>query len=244
MNAAYDVAIIGAGIVGAACAYECARRGLRVVIVDRDTAGAGTTAAGMGHIVAMDDSEAQFALTRYSQRLWQELRPELPDDVEYEQCGTVWVAADDEEMQEVERKRDYYGERGVTADVLDEKRLRTLEPNLRSGMKGGLLVPEDGVLYPPCAARFLRSAHRSAEPGFCLGFGRSYRRRPRHTRGWLGDTGRVRSERGGSVGARPYSRTCDQEAEGTPGDHRTLPGICAPSVGGTRILEKRAFGEQ
>ena len=117
--------------------------------------GAGTTAAGMGHIVAMDDSEAQFALTRYSQRLWQELRPELPDDVEYEQCGTVWVAADDEEMQEVERKRDYYGERGVAADVLDEKRLRTLEPNLRSGMKGGLLVPEDGVLYPPCAARFL-----------------------------------------------------------------------------------------
>ncbi len=155
MNPAYDVAIVGAGIVGAACACECARRGLRVVIVDRDTTGAGATAAGMGHIVAMDDSEAQFALTRYSQRLWQELRPELPDDVEYEQCGTVWVAADDEEMQEVERKRGYYGERGVAADVLDEKRLRTLEPNLRSGMMGGLLVPEDGVLYPPCAARFL-----------------------------------------------------------------------------------------
>ncbi len=155
MNPANDVAIVGAGIVGAACACECARRGLRVVIVDRDTTGAGATAAGMGHIVAMDDSEAQFALTRYSQRLWQELRPELPDDVEYEQCGTVWVAADDEEMQEVERKRGYYGERGVAADVLDEKRLRTLEPNLRSGMKGGLLVPEDGVLYPPCAARFL-----------------------------------------------------------------------------------------
>jgi D-hydroxyproline dehydrogenase subunit beta len=73
--AIYDVAIVGAGIVGAACAYECARRGLRVVMVDRDTTGAGTTAAGMGHIVAMDDSAAQFALTRYSQRLWQELRP-------------------------------------------------------------------------------------------------------------------------------------------------------------------------
>ena len=154
MNATYDVAIVGAGIVGAACAYECARRGLKVIIVDRDNTGSGTTAAGMGHIVAMDDSEAQFALTRYSQRLWQELRSELRDDVEYEQCGTVWVAADDEEMQEVERKCNYYSERGVTAHVLDEKQLRTLEPNLRSGMKGGLLVPEDGVLYPPCAARF------------------------------------------------------------------------------------------
>lgn len=167
--AVYDVAVVGAGIVGAACACECARRGLKVVMVDRDTTGAGTTAAGMGHIVAMDDSEAQFALTRYSQRLWQELRPELPDDVEYEQCGTVWVAADDEEMQEVERKRDYYGQRGVTAEVLDEKLLRTLEPNLRSGMKGGLLVPEDGVLYPPCAARFF--TERAQEHGATLRFG-------------------------------------------------------------------------
>ena len=93
----------------------------------------------------------------------------MPDDVEYEQCGTTWVAADDDEMQEVERKRDYYGERGVAADVLDEKRLRTLEPNLRSGMKGGLLVPEDGVLYPPCAARFL--TERAQERGTKLRFG-------------------------------------------------------------------------
>ena len=46
--AVHDVAIVGAGIVGAACAYECARRGLRVVMVERDTTGAGTTAAGMG----------------------------------------------------------------------------------------------------------------------------------------------------------------------------------------------------
>src|SRR5215472_18112969 len=106
--AAYDVIIVGAGIVGAACADECARQGMRVRVVDQEMVGGGATAAGMGHIVVMDDSEAQFALTRYSQRLWQELRSELPDDVEYEQCGTIWVAADDEEMQEVERKCSHY----------------------------------------------------------------------------------------------------------------------------------------
>jgi len=154
-EAAYDVVIVGAGIVGAACADEFARRGMRVAIVDRDVIGSGATAAGMGHIVVMDDSDAQFALTRYSQRLWQELRPELPNDVEYEQCGTIWVAADDEEMAEVTRKREYYGKRGVPIEVLDAQQLRNLEPNLRDGMAGGLLVSEDGVLYPPCAARFL-----------------------------------------------------------------------------------------
>jgi glycine/D-amino acid oxidase-like deaminating enzyme len=163
-KAAYDVLIVGTGIVGAACANEFSRRGLSLSIVGQDLVGDGATAAGMGHIVVMDDSDAQFALTRYSQQLWQELRPELPDDVEYEQCGTIWVAADDEEMIEVLRKRDYYSDHGVPTEVLDPKALQSLEPNLRAGMAGGLLVPEDGVLYPPCAARFLieRAQNRGA----------------------------------------------------------------------------------
>jgi glycine/D-amino acid oxidase-like deaminating enzyme len=170
-SVAYDVVIVGAGIVGAACAGEFARRGLRVAVVDRDFVGSGATAAGMGHIVVMDDSGAQFALTRYSQRLWQELRPELPDDVEYKECGTIWVAADEEELIEVGRKRDYYGKLGVPAEVLDPRKLKHLEPNLREGMAGGLLVPEDGVLYPPCAAGFLM--RRAQERGVDLRLGAS-----------------------------------------------------------------------
>jgi glycine/D-amino acid oxidase-like deaminating enzyme len=156
----HDAIIIGAGIVGAACAYECARRGMRVLVLDREIVGGGTTGAGMGHIVVMDDSEAQFALTRYSQTLWQELRPQLSDDVEYEQCGTIWVAADEEEMAEVRRKHEFYSQRGVPTEVLSADRLKNLEPHLRNGMAGGLLVPEDAVLYPPCAADFLLSTAR------------------------------------------------------------------------------------
>src|SRR5579863_6467212 len=168
-KAAYDVAVVGTGIVGAACADELACRGLRVVVIGDDVVGSGATAAGMGHIVVMDDSEAQFALTRYSQQLWQELRPELPSEVEYEQCGTIWVAADDEEMSEVRRKRTYYGERGAPTKALDAKELQSLEPNLRMGMAGGLLVPEDGVLYPPCAALFLMERAQARGTKLVLG---------------------------------------------------------------------------
>jgi D-hydroxyproline dehydrogenase subunit beta len=161
----YDVVIVGAGIVGAACADAFAGRGLRVAVVDRDVVGSGATAAGMGHIVVMDDSDAQFALTNYSQRLWQELRPDLPDDVEYEQSGTIWVAADEEEMAEVLRKREYYQKRGVAVAVMDARQLKEAEPNLRDGLAGGLLVSGDAVLYPPCAARFLigRAQQRGAQ---------------------------------------------------------------------------------
>lgn len=170
-NFLYDAVIVGAGIVGAACADEFARRGMRVAVVDRDVIGSGATAAGMGHIVVMDDSEAQFALTRYSQQLWQAVRAELPDDVEYDQCGTIWVAADEEEMMEVRRKHAFYGERGVPTEVLKADALKEAEPNLREGMAGGLLVPEDVVLYPPCAARFLME--RALKHGAVLRLGTS-----------------------------------------------------------------------
>jgi glycine/D-amino acid oxidase-like deaminating enzyme len=117
----------------------------------------------------MDDSEAQFALTRYSQRLWQELKPELPDDVEYEECGTIWVAANEEELIEVRRKHDYYGNLGVPTEVLDSQRLKRLEPNLQEGMVGGLLVPEDKVLYPPCATGFLMKRAQQSGADLRLG---------------------------------------------------------------------------
>src|SRR5215467_16094575 len=113
----YDAIVIGAGIVGAACAYECARRGMCVLVLDREIVGGGTTGAGMGHIVVMDDSEAQFTLTAFSRGLWQQLIPELPADVEYDPCGTLWLAADEEEMTEVHRKEKYYSQRGVRVEV-------------------------------------------------------------------------------------------------------------------------------
>jgi glycine/D-amino acid oxidase-like deaminating enzyme len=151
----FDVVILGAGIVGAACALECAREKLRVAVVEPAVMGGGATAAGMGHVVVMDDSEAQFALTRYSQQLWIEMVSSLPREVEYVGCGTIWVAADDEEMLEVRRKHVFYAARGVPTIILDAEQLREAEPKLREGLAGGLLVPEDSVLYAPCAARFL-----------------------------------------------------------------------------------------
>ncbi len=131
-------------------------QGMRVVVCDEGgEIGGGATAAGMGHLAVMDDSEAQFALTNYSQALWRELSGELPKDVEYLPCGSLWVAADEEEMAEVARKQCFYSTRSVPVEVLDGKQLAEAEPNLRAGMAGGLLMPADSVCYPPCAARYL-----------------------------------------------------------------------------------------
>lgn len=155
MTAACDVVVVGGGIVGAACAEACGRGGLKVLLLERGLIGGGATATAMGHVVVMDDSEAQFALTAYSRRLWHDLADELPPGAEYDRCGTIWVAADDEEMDAVEQKHAAYGRVGLQSSVLDAAGLARAEPSLRSGLAGGLLVPDDVVLYPPVVARCL-----------------------------------------------------------------------------------------
>ena len=155
MSQSPDILIVGAGIIGAACAAECAQAGLRVLVLDRGPVGGGTTGTSMGHLVVMDDSPAQFALTAYSRRLWCQLAPRLPEEAEYDPCGTMWVAADEQEMAEVRRKAVVYREGGVQVEVLDGDALARAEPNLRGGLNGGLCVSEDAVLYPPVAAAFL-----------------------------------------------------------------------------------------
>jgi glycine/D-amino acid oxidase-like deaminating enzyme len=166
---AYDVIIIGAGIVGSACAAECAREGLSVAIVEAGIIGGGATAAGMGHLVVMDDSEAQFALTRYSQQLWDEIGDGLPREVEHDSCGTIWIAVDDEEMAEVTRKAKFYSERGVPVEILDAQSVAEAEPNLRPGLVGGLRVPGDSVIYPPCAAQYFVDQATSTGAALFLG---------------------------------------------------------------------------
>ena len=168
MEAGFDVAIAGGGIVGCACALACARESFRVALVERDALGSGATAAGMGHIVVMDDSEAQFALTYYSRELWRELK--LSAAAEYRETGTLWIAADSEEMDGAERKQAWYAERGVSSRLLTAGELADAEPNLRKGLAGALLVAKDGVVYPPVAA--LELAARAEQLGARLIIGR------------------------------------------------------------------------
>src|SRR5437868_14732236 len=104
-GATADVVIVGAGIIGAACARAVAMEGLSVIVVESRGVCAGASAAGMGHLLVMDDSEAQVALTRYSIGVWKEMASELPAEVEFNRCGTIWAAADEAGMAEVRRKQ-------------------------------------------------------------------------------------------------------------------------------------------
>jgi len=154
------VLIVGAGIIGAACAREFARQGLSVAVVDPGPVGGGASAAAMGHLLVVDDAE--FALSQRSLQLWQDWLDEHRAHAalaEHQRCGTLWIAADDEELALARQKRDFYAERGVSTDLIGSTELARLEPLLRPGLAGALRVAGDARVYPPkVAARWLKDA--------------------------------------------------------------------------------------
>ncbi|MEP6591379.1 MAG: FAD-dependent oxidoreductase [Gemmatimonadota bacterium] len=157
-----DVVVVGAGLVGALTALRLAETGLLVTLIDADFAGGGSTGAAMGHLVAMDDSPAQLALCADSRRRWHTLVETLPDDAEHEACGTLWLAANDEELTAAQARIRGYAAQGVRAELLDARGLAAAEPSLAPGLAGALLVPDDGVVYPPTIARELVRRARQA----------------------------------------------------------------------------------
>ena len=148
-----DAIVIGAGIIGAACAHALARAGRRVLVIDSGQGGA--THAGMGHLVVMDDNAAEIALSQYSVAAWAALAPQMPAACAFHACGTLWVAADAQEMAGAEDKQLRLTQHGLPCTLLNAEQLAEAEPGLRSGLHGALLVPGDGTLYAPNATRWL-----------------------------------------------------------------------------------------
>lgn len=151
MNA--DVIVIGAGIVGAACAHELARSGLSVLVLDAGLGGA--TQAGMGHLVVMDDNPAELTLSHESLKLWHDWAPRMNADCAFSTCGTLWLAANDAEMAVAEDKRRGLQAHGIACELLNAGALAAAEPVLRTGLAGALKVSGDSVVYAPSAARWL-----------------------------------------------------------------------------------------
>jgi glycine/D-amino acid oxidase-like deaminating enzyme len=125
---------------------------VRVTVIERDFPACGTTAAGMGHLVAMDDSPAQLALTARSLELWREVLAGSKRNVELERTGTLWIAEGEAQLAALRAKQSTYREAGIASEILDERQLGEAEPNLRPGLPGALRVPADSVVYPPAAA--------------------------------------------------------------------------------------------
>lgn len=151
--------VIGAGMVGAACALYAARAGLDVTVVDRGPVAGGTTGAGEGNILVSDKEPGpELDLALLSSRLWVKLAAEFGKSVEYETKGGVVVATSPGGLVALERFAAGQRAAGVTARLVAPDTLYDLEPHLAPGLPGAVHYPQDAQVMPALAAAHLLKA--------------------------------------------------------------------------------------
>src|SRR3954469_13337717 len=98
MPSSPDVGVVGAGVVGAACAFQLAATGVRVRLCERSFAASGSSGACEGNVLAWDKELArELPLDLRSAQQWERLVQELPG-FEYDRKGSIVVAEDDGEL--------------------------------------------------------------------------------------------------------------------------------------------------
>ena len=160
---AVDVLVIGAGMVGAACAYYCAEAGLRVGVLERRSVAGGTTSGGEGNILVSDkEPGAELELALRSIGLWAELGRRLgAERFELQAKGGVVVARDPQAQAGLVKLAAAQREHGVDAIDVSQAELPELEPNLTRDAYGGAFYPQDLQVQPMlAAAELLRHARR------------------------------------------------------------------------------------
>lgn len=156
-----DVVVVGAGIVGAACAEALTAAGLRVLVLDRGPLAAGTTAAGEGNVLVSDKEPGpELTLARASRERWPRLLAELDADVEWEEKGGLVVATTPEAVEPLHRFARAQREVGVDACPLSPAEARALEPHLTPEVATAVHYGEDAQLNPVLAATALLAAVR------------------------------------------------------------------------------------
>ena len=160
-----DVVVVGAGIIGAACAHALAAEGLRVRILEARGLVAGASGAGQGALIGWDHATAASrAMAADGVGLWARLASELGDasgiDIGYRREGSLVVIGDgraDDGAELAGRLRT----QGVRALLLDGRELREAEPLVGAAAARALLIPDDALLEPRHATlALLREARR------------------------------------------------------------------------------------
>src|SRR5437763_11177962 len=143
-----DVVIVGAGIVGWATGYYLARRGVRVVVVERGPAPGEQSRKNWGFVRQQGRDPLEMPLVMEANRLWRGLQRELGADIEWVQGGNLALAADDTRMARLETWLPVAREFGLETRLLRARDLQAVVPGLGGAWAGGMHTPGDGHADP------------------------------------------------------------------------------------------------
>jgi D-hydroxyproline dehydrogenase subunit beta len=163
-----DVIVVGAGIIGAACARALAASGMDVTVVDRGTVAGGTSSACEGNLLVSDKGPGdELLLAQYATMLWRDAASELAEQlgedvpsVEFDAKGGLVVATTDAGAAALLTFATTQRGAGVDARVLDSAQARVLEPDLSPETRVAVHYPQDAQVQPTIATMALIASAR------------------------------------------------------------------------------------
>ena len=171
----HDVAVVGGGIVGLACAWRAAQRGMSVVVLERDRLGGGASQVAAGMLAPVTEADfgedALLELNLAGAERWPSFAQELAAasglGCGFRESGALVVAADGDDAAELERLTELHHSLGLPSEWIGPRESRRLEPGLSPRVRGAIRAPSDHQADPVATVAALAEACRRAGVELC-----------------------------------------------------------------------------
>lgn len=147
-----DAVVIGAGIVGVFSAYYLAKRGLKVVLLEKGRVGAEQSSRNWGWCRQQNRDGRELPMATKSLDLWDAFAAETGENTGFKRCGLLYLSDNEEELAGWAKWRDFARTVGVATHMLDSAEASERGKATGRQWKGGVFSPTDGIADPSNAA--------------------------------------------------------------------------------------------
>jgi len=159
---AFDVAVIGAGIMGASAAFQLSRAGVSVIVLERGQSGCEASSANAGTLSVQNKPLASVPAVLEAMQMWESLHDLLGMDVGFRRKGGVRVCRKGEDLERLLSDQLAQSEAGVPSEILRDEAVALEFPNLGPDVVALSWCPLDGMADPFLATEaFLHAARRA-----------------------------------------------------------------------------------
>lgn len=157
-----DTVIVGGGIYGCAVAWELAKRGADVLLLEAKSIASGAS-GGLGErgVRANGRDLRELPLMRLAYDLWPVLHDDIGGFTGYRRLGHLHLIERDEDLAGAQAQVWLQNQQGIESQLLDAAQTRELEPNLSEDVIAAIFCPKDGVADHTATTRSMARAARA-----------------------------------------------------------------------------------